>query len=110
LRAQTFWFGVEGRLSGAERPNSMTAKREADHITPLKARSKRFRDQHCGRGHAARAVALAKRYQEQLDQVEELEGMEVSSSSERYVSGSEEVSTVGTDDTDKSWQPQHATK
>jgi hypothetical protein len=87
----------------------MTAKRDSDHITPLKARSKRFRDQRCIRGHPARAAALVMRYQEQLDQlqVEELEGVEVSSSSKGYVSGSEEVCTVGTNDTDKSWQPQH---
>jgi hypothetical protein len=85
----------------------MTAKRDADHVTPLKTRSKRLRGQHRVRGHAARAAALAKRYQQHLDKVEELEGVEASSSNEGYVSGSEEVSTVGTNDTNKSWQPQH---
>jgi hypothetical protein len=36
-----------------------------------------------------------------------LEGVVVSSSGEGYVSGIEEVNTVGTNDTDKSWQPKH---
>jgi hypothetical protein len=85
----------------------MTAKRDADHITPLKTTSKRSRGKHRIRCYAARAAALANRYQQQVDKVEELERVEESSSSEGYVSGSEEVSTVGTNDTDKSWQLQH---
>jgi hypothetical protein len=68
----------------------MTAKRDADHVTPLKTRSKRQRGQYCVRGHAARATTLAKRYQQHSDEVDEMVGVEASSSNEGYVSGSED--------------------